>query len=197
MPPICTPVMLLLPAAALCGFGLGSLVLALVPVPPPNIALVTPAPQPAAAAPGPRPPWPALFGAPPTPVPVAEPAPPPPVPPPRPAARLRGLAMDEGGGWALVDLPEGIALVRPGSLLAPGHTVARITAEGVLITAEDGDWVLGFSPAEPGGAPVRHSLPRALLGGIIRTFTDESGMAMQLPPPGYAPGPGIQGGDRR
>lgn len=209
MVPIRSPLSLLLPAAAVCGFGLGSLALALVPadLPPdtPGARAPGPAPAPVIAAPAPEP-WPALFGTIPAPEPEAGPEPEPLAsaparpepepPPPRPQARLRGLALDEGGGWALVDLAEGITLVRPGTPLAPGHTVAEISAEGVLVAAEDGAWLLGFAEPEPGAAPVRHSLPRALMGGI-RTFTDESGMPMQLPPAGYQSGPGPQGGDMR
>lgn len=207
MVPIRSPLSLLLPAAAVCGFGAGSLALALVPADPlPDLPAATaPVPAPVIEPPPPEP-WPALFGTIPAPEPEAEPEPAPVAsapaqpepepPPPRPQARLRGLALDDGGGWALVDLAEGITLVRPGTPLAPGHTVAAISAEGVLVSAEDGAWLLGFAEPEPGAAPVRQSLPRALMGGI-RTFTDESGMPMQLPPPGYQSGPGPQGGDMR
>jgi hypothetical protein len=189
----------LIPAGAICGFGLGALALALAPLPAQGVAAPPPMPeaQPQAApAPSPRPrDWPALFGTPPPPPPtppepVADPAPAPePVPPPQ--AILRGLAMDDDGGWALIEIDGQVALVRPGSPLDAHHVVAEILADGVLIAGPEAALMLGFDDSAPAGGTgtVRESLARSYLRGAQDLFD----MPMPLPPAGYIPGPGFGG----
>lgn len=174
--------LLALPAAAVCGFGLGALALSMLPVaglPPPAIEPPISA-VPASAPPGRAPegaapaPWPAAFGLPPEPPPLIldEPEPfaaepdedhgfddPPDIPPPD--ARLRGLALDDNGGWALVEIDGAVLLVTPGSALDDYHTVTAILVDAILIESETGLSRLGFVEEDPApGARMRNRIGR-------------------------------------
>jgi hypothetical protein len=196
---------LLLPAGAICAFGLGALALS-VALEPEVSGGVPPLPEPPrSVAPTPTSPegvariWPALFGLPPVPAPPPEPDEPAdevtPMAEPAPplTARLRGLALDEDGGWALIDLDGQVVLVRPGSPLSDHHTVSDIRQDGVLILGPEGPEMLSFDAADPVESPptgsVRESLARAYLRGAQDLFD----MPMPLPPAGYIPGPGFMG----
>jgi hypothetical protein len=193
------------PAALVLAAGGWSLAVALAPLPPaaseaPAVAPRAVPPDPPATAPAA--PWPALFGTPPAPVAFAPatvaPAAPRPPPPP-PEARLRGLAVDEGGGWALIETAAGVAFLRPGGALDAENRVVAIDAAGVTLDGPGGPWELGFVDT-PATAPVRDrprpGLAQALLGGT-RYFYDGGGLPMPLPPEGYQTGPGPIAGDRQ
>lgn len=188
------------------------------PPPPAPFAWPDPAAAPATAqAPAPRPaaatPWPDIFGTF-APQPEAEPEPeaepdapewidldlppeafepddldilPPDLPPPH-DLRLRGLAMDDAGGWALIETPEGEALIRPGAEVAGGHRLVAVGPEGAIFDSPEGTWILSFDP-EDGSSPAPASPPHspALLGRL-------RGLVPDRPPPGYhqgfGPGPG-------
>jgi hypothetical protein len=199
----------LLAAAVACGYGVAALALALtMPPAPPDAEFSPPPPAPAAIAPEPPPArdWPALFGLPPPPAP-AEPPPAPaaetdPEPEPEPIppldARLRGLAMDESGGWALIDLDGRVVMARPGSSLDGHRRVAEILPDGVRLDGPDGPELLAFAD-EPGGgriggreggqSSVRESLARSYLRGEQGLFD----LPVPLPPPDYVAGPGFLG----
>lgn len=144
-------------------------------------------------------PWPALFGSPPAlgVDPEVETAAAPPAPPPRPEARLRGLAVDEGGGWALIETAAGVALLRPGAMLDADHRVVAIAPSGVTLDGPGGPWALAFAdtPAPaPSESRPRPGLAQTLLGGT-RYFYDGGGLPMPLPPEGFQSGPGPTAGD--
>lgn len=197
--------LLLVPAGAACGLGLGALALSWWPggqapvAPLPPLVPAAEAPVPVATA---APAWPAVFGAPPAPEPApappppADPAPPEPAPIPALDARLRGLALDEDGGWALVEVGGVVFLVRPGSALDDHHAIAEIRQEGVAVESRAGVTMLTFpdeDPAEPRAERARPSLPRAILRGDRDLFD----MPMPQPPAGYVPGPGFSGPSNR
>ena len=199
----------LLAGLAAAGGGLAALGSALVP-PPPAAPFVwpdparTPAPAPApdpAAAPPEG--WPDAFG---TFVPVPEPAPQPepdlvewidedpppddveadlfdtPQPEPLPDLRLRGLAMDEAGGWALVSTLEGEALIRPGAEIEGGHRLVAVGPEGAIFDGPDGPWTLTFDPEDGSAAEPAPPSPYPASLGRWRE------MVPQMPPAGYRQG---------
>lgn len=192
-----------------CGFGLGALILALtwpqtLPAErPADLQMVRPGAAPALTHPQDAAPpqalrdWPALFGAPPIPQPVAAPepeaAPEAPATPPL-IARLRGVAVDGDGGWALIEMDGRDLLVRPGSTLDGYRRVGEIIADGVRILAPDGPEMLTFADITPDDRPstpgtVRESLARSYLRGELLLFD----MPVPLPPAGYVARPGFQG----
>lgn len=138
--------------------------------------------------------WPPLFGTPaePEPEPVSaevETGPPPLAPL---DARLRGLALDEEGGWALIEQGDQVLLVRPGSALTEDYTVDAILRDGVLIASREGSETLGFDEDgvnEPVASRMQTSLQRAIMTG--QHEFDQ--MPMPRPPPDYVPGPGFSG----
>lgn len=155
-PPAKTPLLLLLPGAAVAGFGLGLLGLAVTlpasvvtPLPVPSVAFVTEGIEAAAAAPTPAT-WAPLFG---TPAPAMD-APPEPAPvPEREEAPqfadvslyvLRGLIYEEGGGWALLETEDGIVVIRQGSILPGGEEVSLIAEDGVEVVIDSELYFIGF-----------------------------------------------------
>jgi len=156
----------LLAGGVIAGFGLGTLILALLlpapeatPLPPPpelrspQIGEIAPSTLPGRS-------WAAAFGT------APEPAPPP--PPPEPAFqdepeieenfeeedytpyaetnyRLRGMVIEDDGGWALVESEIGIEVVRVGSVLSGGETIVEIIADGVILQGFGPEFLLSFS----------------------------------------------------
>lgn len=160
------PAWLLLPAAAVCGFGLGLAGLAAV-APPPEVAALPPlaalaplpgAPVAAVAAAGD---WAPLFGSRPEAAPEPRIAPPDPArePPYNPADdfdpsiyTLRGLATgdDASTAFALIETPDGAMMVHVGDLLPEGYEVQDITPEGVVLDVYGTPQLIGFAEdAEP------------------------------------------------
>lgn len=189
--------------AAVCAFGLAALALVLTAPQDPGVAelppLQTARPDPAAAGPSdtaePRV-WAPLFGT----APEPEPEPPPTVaetgPPPLAPleVRLRGVALDEDGGWALIEQGDRVVLVRPGSALTEDHTVESILTDGVVIASRDGAEILGFEEdgvSETVASRMQTSLQRAIMSGQH----DFDQLPMPLPPADYVPGPGFAGPD--
>jgi hypothetical protein len=189
---------LLVPAGAICGLGLGALALSLTTGPEAGVVTSLPVPPPSVAPPRPDTPprvWPALFGltppsAPARPLDEAEPtaATVPPL-----NARLRGLALDEEGGWALIDLDGHVVLVRPGSLLSDHQTVSAIRQEGVLIAGPEGAELLSFDAADHADSPPTASVRESLARSYLRGAQDLFDMPTPLPPAGHIPGPGFLG----
>lgn len=153
-------VLLLFPAAVICGLGLGLAALAALD-PPPRVAPLPPVtaraldPGTAPVTPEPGRDWAALFGRPPVAAPAPEPlAAPRPAPPPHDPADdfdpdlyvLRGLAVatDDSEGFALLETPDGALVVRRGTILPEGYEVLDITAEGIVIDLFGTDAVIGF-----------------------------------------------------
>lgn len=205
---------MLLPAGAICGFGLGMLALALWPgAPDPGTLIASgPAARAVAAAPEPVPapvrPWPALFGAPAAPVPDDDEEPWPdeesepedvllPEPPALPELRLRGLALDDEGGWALIETPAGTRRFRPGDGLNDDFRIGAILADGVVIEGPAGETLLGFAPLpRAAGAAEARPAPLGLArpGGFDDAAPDRIDRAPGLPPPGgFRMGPGFSG----
>lgn len=182
----------LLLGGAVCGFGLGALVLALprsapgpeVAVPPPPLAasqtaaLTLDSPPPPASA---RPDWPALFG-------IAAPEP---EPEPEPVvmddedddwdeddpieeldARLKGVALDGAGGWALIETDERVHLVRPGTRLTPDHVVHEILSDAVILETPEGQVELRFDDPEPGEPLANRNAPRRTMAATRRDLDD-------------------------
>jgi len=216
---------LLLPAGAICGFGLGMLALALWPGAPDPEAVIAARPAVRAVAsapvraPAPSRPWPALFGTPAGPLPDSvlvpeddeEPWPDEetepedvllPEPPALPALRLRGLALDDEGGWALIETPAGTRRFRPGDRLSDDFRIGAVLADGVVIEGPDGETLLGFAPLSPVAAdplPVPDGLGRsgpglARPGGFDDAAPDRIDRPPGVPPPGgFRMGPGFSG----
>lgn len=149
----------LLPAAMVCGFGLGLAGLAAL-APPPQVAplptLDTLAVRQAAPLATPRAAadWAPLFGT----RPEIAPVPDPPEPEPEPAYDpaddfdpsvyiLRGLATgdDDSDGFALIETPDGAVMVHAGDLLPEGYEVLQITAEGIVIDVFGEPQTIGFA----------------------------------------------------
>lgn len=191
--------LILLPALAVAAAGLASLGLALAPRAPLDLApppAAAPQTLPAAVPPAP---WPPLFGVPPPPatqVPVSPTAAPQAPPAPRPNLTLRGVAVDDAGGWALIEGDQSILLARRGTPVGEGHAVAQVLADGVQIDGPDGPWRLDFAARAPSEGRPRRSLPSTILGGV-RVFIDESGMPMPIPPDPRSQAPDRSGGDNR
>ena len=188
----------LVPGAALAGFGGAALGLALLLPAGPEIAPLPPV-QSVAAEPFeplrsmPRD-WPALFGIPPPPPPEPEPVVTPEAPPPLASlqVRLRGVATDDQGGWALIEQDDVVLLVRPGSALTDDHVVDAILNDSVTIASRDGVITLGFEERrsdEPVASRMQTSLQRSIMTG--RHDFDQ--VPMPLPPADYRPGPGFMG----
>jgi hypothetical protein len=194
-------VAVLLVAALACGFGVGAFGLTIaLPVPAadmrmPELSAQAGAPVSTQPEMTPRA-WPAAFGTPPPPppppAPVVEPEPPPePFPPLE--ARLRGLAVDDDGGWALVEIDGQVALVRPGSPLDGHHGVAEIQADGVLVFGPDGMILLAFAESDPSDRAPTSSVRESLARSYLRGEQDLFDMPTPLPPAGYIGGPGFMG----
>lgn len=203
--------LLLLPAAAAGGLGLATLASSLRSAPPPPVDHVAPlasraAPGARAEARPPALPWPALFGSPP--LPEAEPAPeaveiaqsPEPVPPLD--ARLRGLALDDSGGWAMVETDTGIAILRPGDQLDLHRRLTAILPEGAMIAGPEGASLLAFTAEGQADASVGRLRDRLAdmdeAGGNTVAFhhpdpRDAEDMLMPQPQPGAHNGPGFMG----
>ena len=168
-----TPIVLLVPTAAIAAFGLGLLALTatmplpdLPDLPPPGTSStvssavaaspatagnISAAEQPAL--------WPALFGHPapePTPAPPPEPEPEPEDYEPEPYEYdtdhyiLRGLVSEEGGGWALLETDTGVIVVGVGDILPEGETVTQILGSGIEIDADGTFYFLSFDDSDPG-----------------------------------------------
>lgn len=153
------PALWLLPAAMVCGYGLGLAGLAAL-APPPRVAplpsLDALAVQQAAplAAPRAAADWAPLFGT----RPEAAPEPDLPEPEPEPAYDpaddfdpsiyiLRGLATgsDASEAFALIETPDGAMMAHVGDLLPEGYEVLQITDEGVLIDVYGEPRMIGFA----------------------------------------------------
>ena len=156
----------LLPAAMVCGFGLGLAGLALFSPAPRSPALPTldalavyqtQAHAVAVTAAD----WAPLFGIRPEVTPEPDLAPPEPDPEPAydPADdfdpsiyTLRGLATgtDESDGFALIETLDEALMVHAGDLLPEGYEVLQITAEGIVIDVYGEQYLIGFAAdAEP------------------------------------------------
>jgi len=85
--------------------------------------------------------WPALFGEiPPEPVAATETA----APEPSPDFSLKGLVAGGEGGWAIVSADSGDHLVSVGSVLPGGAKVIEIQPDGVRISLDDKEFLIGF-----------------------------------------------------
>ena len=85
--------------------------------------------------------WPALFGEiPPEPVAAIEPV----APEPSPDFSLKGLVAGGEGGWAIVSADSGDHLVSVGSVLPGGAKVIEIQPDGVRISLDDKEFLIGF-----------------------------------------------------
>jgi hypothetical protein len=192
---------LLLGAGAACGFGVGAFFLTLT-LPDPAIDLRMPElsfrnhTAPGERLSGEPRVWPAAFGTAPPPVQPPQPAPEPepeaePTPPL--TARLRGLAVDDDGGWALIEIDGQLTLVRPGSQLDQHHGVGEIQPGGVLVFGPDGMDLLTFDEMDPADRPATTSVRESLARSYLRGEQDLFDMPTPLPPGGYVGGPGFLG----
>lgn len=148
------PLLALLAGSVIAGFGLGAL----------GLAMLLPAPQPSAlplppesrvssmvapASPGVRG-WPAAFGTAPEIAPVqwTQPEDMDVVDDALPFVeadyRLRGVVIEDDGGWALVQSPTGIEVVSAGSALSGGETIVSISQHGVVLEEGGLEFLLAF-----------------------------------------------------
>lgn len=197
-PPARNSVFALLAGAAVAGFGGMALGLALmrsivpeIPALPPIVPVQAELAEPPRNTPRD---WPALFGEPPPPAPEPEPVVEPEAPPPLAPleVRLRGVAMDGEGGWALIEQGDAVLLVRPGSALTDDHTVESILTDAVVIASRDGMTTLGFEENDV-REPVANRMQTSLQRSIMTGRHDFDQVPMPLPPADYRPGPGFMG----